>query len=522
MTPIRVGPGPDLRPAQLAALAAAEAVRARPGAGVLGLVGCGHGKTLIAQLVPVVLGARAPLLVVPAALVAQTARDVEQWGATYRLARPRVLTYEAIGAVSGRRRLLALDPPPDMIVLDEAHLAASTSSARWVRLVEYLRRYPETRVVALSGTLTWRSVDQIAHLAYAALRSASPIPLGAVPSLSATCDLGGTAAPEDWRVTEVLLGPGPRTRESARARLHAALLRAPGVVHAAGVAADASLTIARRDLPEVPGAARALADIAQAWALPDGTELVDAIEVHRARRSLAWGWWSRWADGARTDPRWAAWWAVRSAWADVVRRTVPWRAETPGVTLELARTGALGHAAEETAAAWVAVRADAPPREVAWLDGARDGAAAALRAAGDVAPDGLLWAVSRAVLEIAPAAGYHVAGAGSAPPRRGVRTVASWRVHGKGWNGQDFARVAIVETPESGAEWEQLLARHHRPGQTEDVEVAIASPGGAAWGGIAGAIAAAEYARTVLGAEQRLTLATWPDGRPQFDGAREK
>jgi hypothetical protein len=160
---------------------------------------------------------------------------------------------------------------------------------------------------------------------------------------------------------------------------------------------------------------------------------------------------------------------------------------------------------------------------VAWLDGARPGAVAALRAAAaDAAPDGLVWAVSRALLELAPAAGLEVAGAGSEPPRRGTRTVASWRVHGKGWNGQAFARVAIAETPESGAEWEQLLARHHRPGQTEDVDVAIASPGGAAWGGIAQAIAAAEYARTVLGAEQRLTLATWPDGRPHFEGREEK
>lgn len=513
---LRVGPGPALRPAQVAALDAAWAVRCEPpgpwGArGVLGLLGCGHGKTLVAQLAPVVLGARAPVLLVPAALVRQVERDVAEWGQVYRIARPRVVTYEALGAVSGARRLEGLDPAPDLLVLDEAHLLASPGSARWARVARYLAARPHVRVVALSGTLTWRDVGQIGHILTAVLRDRTPLPPRVLPHVAAVVDVGGEPSRDDWTVLEAALGPGARTKTDARARLHRAICGVPGVVHAAGVAADVSLTIELRDLPAVPGAAAALADLEGRWVLPDGEELVDAIEVHRARRSLAWGYWSRWAPGSRD--RYAAWWAARDAWGAVVRSAVPWRADSPGVALRRARAGELGEAARAAGDAWVTVRRDAPPRETVWLDAGRTGAAAALDAAGRLAP--LVWGASRALEEVARELGWATHGAASAAPTPGPRPVwASWRVHGKGWNGQRFHRAAVVEPPDGAGEWEQLLARHHRPGQVDDVEVVVATPSPSGLWPVGRAIRAATYSRDVLGADQRLLLATWPDGRP--------
>lgn len=506
-----------LRPAQRAFLDACWSARVEgPGPwgprGVVGLLGCGHGKTLSAQLAPLLLGARRPLLLVPAALVAQTARDVAEWRAEYPVAAPRVATYELLSHPRSGPHLLD-DAAPDLVVLDEAHLLGNPEGARWVRLARYLQAHPSCRVVALSGTLTWRSLRQVAHVLHAALRDRSPIPPGTLDALAAVLDVGGAPAEADWQVAESVLGRLPaRTKEQARTAFHARLATTPGVVVAAGVAADVSLTIdlVRPALPD--GVRAALARLATRWELPDGVELVDAIEVHRAARSLAWGWWSRWVEGADRDPRWAPWFGARAAWGAAVRDL--WysgRAESPGVAADLARRGAL--AAHHLAAwtAWEAVRDPEPAREVAWVDGGRAWVAEGARLAR---PGELVWYSSTAVEEALRAAGWHVHGAGSAPPTPGPRRAASWRVHGKGWNGQGFPKSLILETPDGAGAWEQLLARSHRPGQREDVEVRVVVATEAVEGLLGSALAGAHYAADVLGQPQRLTLASWPSGRP--------
>lgn len=512
-----------LRPAQDAWCAAVWAQRRRVGPwgprGAVGLLGCGHGKTLCAQLTPALVGARRPLLLVPASLRGQAARDVAEWRTEYPALHhpPTVVSYEALGHV-GATRLLD-EHGPDVIIADEAHMLANPDSARWKRLARYLSAHPSCRFYALSGTLTWRGVSQIAHLLHAALRDESPVPSWAVAALSAVVDVGGEPGPVDWATVEELLGRLPvRTKEAARAALHARLVSTPGVVHVPGVAADVSLVVdlARRPLDYPVAAARALDDLSARWRLPDGEELVDAVEIHRATRSLVWGWWSRWADGARQDPAWASWWAARAAWADAVRRGVWAGADSPGVVAELARDGRLATADLVAWAEWSAVRDAGPPREVVWLPEVRAWTVAHLGELARREPRRLAWYSSAAMGAVLREAGYTVHGAGSSPPGPPGRrpSAASWRVHGRGWNGQAWPASVVVETPDSAGEWEQLLARSHRPGQVDDVDVRALVYGVGVEELLRSACAGAQYAADVLGQPQRLTLASWPNGRP--------
>ena len=66
---------PDAPTQTLRPLQAAMLVQAIRGDGLVALAGCGSGKTLTSLLLPLVLGAERPLLILPAAMRAQNASD---------------------------------------------------------------------------------------------------------------------------------------------------------------------------------------------------------------------------------------------------------------------------------------------------------------------------------------------------------------------------------------------------------------------------------------------------------------
>lgn len=488
--------------------------------GAVGLLGCGHGKTLCVWLTPALLGAARPLILLPAATRAQVRAEVASYATDYPalrgvLDRAAVVTYEALSnpaAASHRGGGLLERLRPDLVVADEAHKLGNPEGVGWRRLTRYLLDHPGTRYAPLSGTLSWSSVRQLAHHLHAALRDASPIPAWVVDALATVVDVGGEPSSVDWATVGEWLGERVATKQRARELLFERILATPGVVHRSGVAADVSLTIRALPRPDgFPGTIdTALGRLAERWELPDGAELVDAIEVYAAERTLSWGHWRRWRDDARRDPAWAPWFAARATWAGVVARARHSGLESPGVVSDLARAGRLPLGDLGAWSAWEAVRRAGPERETVWLDDATrawvTGHLAELRA------HGLVWYCGRGV-EGALASSGPVHGAGSARPTL-AGAGASWRVHGTGWNGQGYPRCAIAEAPTSAADWEQLLARSHRPGQTRDVEVVVVAYTAPQRDALRASVAAARYAATALGQPQRLLLATWPQGRP--------
>lgn len=135
----------------------------------------GEGKTLVMLLAPYVLDAERPLILVPANLVKKTWRDVEfykqHWMVPDNL---KIVSYEALGTVDHANDLE--EAAPDVLVFEEAHKLKSPRSARTRRVARYMVKHPETRCVALSGTIISRSIKDFEHIAEWCLREMTPLP----------------------------------------------------------------------------------------------------------------------------------------------------------------------------------------------------------------------------------------------------------------------------------------------------------------------------------------------------------
>ena len=70
-----------------------EAVRGR---GLIGLIGCGHGKTLITLLLSGLLGLKRPLLLLPASLKRKTREDIKFYGEHFEFSPPEIMSYEKL------------------------------------------------------------------------------------------------------------------------------------------------------------------------------------------------------------------------------------------------------------------------------------------------------------------------------------------------------------------------------------------------------------------------------------------
>jgi hypothetical protein len=95
----------------------------------------------------------------------------------------------------------------------------------------------------------------------------------------------------------------------------------------------------------------------------------------------------------------------------------------------------------------------------------------------------------------------------SASPMDGS-IIASIASNGEGRNLQAWSRSLVIGRPLSGGEWEQLLGRTHRDGQTADeVTIDVVASCLEHYEGFGKALDQASYAETVQGQPQKLLLA---------------
>lgn len=469
------GRAPTPKKAQVRAILAMERARNLPVTadgpqGIVGMVGCGHGKTLIAQIAPAVFGAEYPLILVPAAVKPQFEREAKRWSAWYPTDLPpdACLSYETLSSPKATRLLDARRP--DLIVCDEAHYLSSTDSSRWKRLNRYLAANPDCRLVILSGTLIRASIGDFAHLVQWALRGASPLPQGFVAgTLAAVIDAAGEPRSSDLdyvsRVLATPYGHAP-DRDGCRSGFRDLLARTPGFVVSPGLSADTSIRGSLFQGPERPeNLAEALENLAGSWGLPDGTLLVDGLEFDRYSRQLTFGFYSRWKPGT-LDERWVS---ARKAWGGVIRSYVTYgNYDSPAIVEDAAKSGNLTNSAQRAYSDWVSVRGLEPESETVWLENGKSFVRSLTESAlAEAGSDALVWyrstALGGVLSEILP-----VHGAGSTPPIEGSAAV-SVPVHGTGWDGWRYHKNIVLEPPTNAAQMEQLISRTHRTGQTRDV-----------------------------------------------------
>lgn len=467
-----------LRPIQAIALFEAATT-----SGLFAPMRVGAGKTLLSLLAPNVCEARRPLLLVPAKLVAKTEREARVLSAHWRVPNfIRIVSYELLGRVQSAELLDRYRP--DLVICDEAHRLKNPRAAVTRRVLRYLHQHADVRLLAMSGTITKRSLRDYAHL----LRRCVAEP--PIPRSSTEIDEWADAVDEK-RSGEARFGTGAlallcneEEREIHRAdpltacrrALRRRLVETAGVVATTEAHTGASLSISGI----TPRLGRAVDDafrlLRGAWELPDGTRLADGIALWRHARELALGFFYRWSPAPPRD-----WMEARKAWASTCRYILTNNRRDLDSELQVIRAVDAGHYPDaiEELEAWRAVKDTFRPNTVAvWLD---EGALEAAKAWGYSSRQGpragIIWSEHTAFAEeLARRTGWPYYGKKGLDARgRTIESddgstaiIASIASNGEGRNLQAWSKNLVVSPPASGATWEQLIGRTHRDGQTAD------------------------------------------------------
>lgn len=307
--------------------------------GLLAPVRVGGGKTLIGFLLPTVMGGKRPIVVAPAALERDYAREFVKLAQHWHGKPPPFLSYERLSTKnSGARRdsrgevyqdELLERLAPDLIIFDEVHKVRNHGAVCTKRVKRYLQNHPETRVAAMSGSLTRHSVKDFAHIALWTLRARCPVPVRftdleawalATDELDALATRVGIGALAqlctEREKARILEGACPHV--VARGAVQRRLVETPGVVGTR----DGPLAIALeiREQPPLtldPRIDEAFESVRLRWELPTGMPMADALEVTRHAKTMGCGYFLDYQPRPPTE-----WLEARRGWAGYCRDVV--------------------------------------------------------------------------------------------------------------------------------------------------------------------------------------------------------
>ena len=467
--------------------------------GLLGLMSVGAGKALITLLAGAAMGIDDVVLLVPANLRGQTNLHViPEMSKHWRLPKNlRVVSYTELSLE--KNAALLQDLRPGLIVADEAHKLKSRNSGRTRRLIRYFQQFPETKFVALSGTMTKNSLHDYSHLSEIALRAGSPVPYE-------WQDLRSWAAALDANVPyPERVHPGALSRfcaagEEPRDGYRRRLTETPGVVSTKRAEVEAGLEIHKHSIDLPQDIRDALTELDEVWVTPGGEELMDVFAHWRAASQLLCGFYTRW------NPQPPQWWLdVRSNYTAFIRHKI--RYSGGRFDTELQARSAYRNAPEVVA--WAQAKEQFEPNvEEVWVSEAM------VERMEDWALEtgGLVWVSHRPVGRLLKKRGrvpYFGAGDDKVLSHSGP-CAASLRAHGTGKNLQyQWSKMLFPSPPNSALDWEQAIGRMHRSGQPEDtVEAHVWIAGSALYDSMEHAMAEAEYLQGTTGQDQKLNIAT--------------
>ena len=504
--------------------------------GLLGMIGTGGGKTLVSLLAATALGAKRPMLMIPPTMQIPLREAIEQLRHHWQIPKDLfVVPYSQLSVAKSTDLLDRLRP--DLIVADESHQISNPTASRSKRVIRYFRSFPETRFIALSGTLTGKSLRDYSYISEIALRHGSPLPLDQADLFAwASCVdseslINARNIPKegDWRTFASFcnllhIDDIDTRREEARKVFHKRLRSTPGVVASKEGSVGCSLLVIRREVHVPAVVDEALKELRKTWTRPDGEELVSALDLHRCAMEMAQGFFLKWDwPGGIVDHEWMT---RRAFWHREVRAVL--HQNRVGLDSPLLVTRAVqrvsgierlavegGHRPEGLSPSifaawegWCEVKdRPKPPTKVVWLDTFLVADALKWRKSH---PDAIVWFSSRAVEEALRVCGERVYGAGENPPVDGKGICLSISSHGTGLNLQPWSENLILSWPSSGKTVEQLLSRTHRYGQEAD-EVNVFYYGHTIDARLAVKKSRedAEYISETTGMDQKLGVCSW-------------
>jgi hypothetical protein len=480
-----------LKPVQAQAL-----LEAPLAGGLVAPIGVGHGKTLIDLLLPWVMGSKTAVLLIPANLRTQLLeRDWPYYGSHWKLpnlaggqwfvpGRPvlHVLTYNKLSRPESSDLLKRIGA--DLVICDEGHNLKDPDSARTIRFLRHFAESSHVRLCVQTGTFAARSIKDGWHLSKLALGESSPFPLHkpTAEEWSTALDPLEVIAPAG--ALERLCRPGESARDGFRRRRNDTL----GVVSTHEATLGTSLVIRKREPGPVPDAIFQHITQAHAGVRPDGEEFVEQLQMMACARQLCAGFFHRWRY-PRGEPEELIlkWFERRQAFNRELREKLKHPREhldSPGLLMKAAIRAHAEPPYDGDKPTWKAMAWPdwheihdqvKPVTEAVWLDDflIKD----AVKWLGENV--GVVWVEFPELGEkIARAAKVPWYGGGEEASativgEKGDRSiVASMRAHGTGKNLQMFSRAYVATPMADGAGWEQVIGRHHRPGQLAD-EVVI-------------------------------------------------
>ncbi len=510
-----------LRPVQALALYEAGTT-----GGLLGPISVGSGKELLCFLIPRVLFAKHPLLLMPAHLVKRSEREMqEDYAPHWRIpTNLRILSFQMLGQANRADALSIV--PPDLFVINECHRLKNHTAAVTRRVIRHMKQFPNAKVVAVSGTLLAKAITDFAHIARWCLKPC-PLPEGfhELQEWSDALD----EKPSNWNQRDPgalleLCSPEERRLpqlQAARLGFRRRLTETAGVVATEGGddVANAqgdpiTLTVRAVHYEQDSIVETHFKKLREEWATPSGWTFSIAMGVWRHARTLSLGLHYEldpWPDGGPEGP----WMTARSAWKSFVRTAIK-ESRGEGVLdseLQVANACKKGALDSTLLNTWMEIQPSytAVSRAV-WHDDA------ALRVCqrwmakgpGIVFTDHIFFAE-----ELARRTGAKYFGAGGVDKNGleiekadpGSCIIASRVANSTGRNLQAWHRGLVTSSPHSALEWEQMLGRFHRQGQKNDVTFDLLVGCRENWAGWMRSLDLARMTKDTLGASQKLLIA---------------
>ena len=503
--------------------------------GLLGPIGVGHGKSLVDLLAAFALpGVKKAVLLLPPQLKVQMLEfDIPYYGEHWIMpnlassewhhpSRPNlyVVGYSELSSKKGTDLLMRIKP--DLIIADEAHALRKPSAVRTSRFYGLMAHLPQTKFIAMSGTLVSKSFMDWAPMAKQALKEGSPAPL-----FHPDMELWAKALdPSDEQIEPGVLEQFCEPGMPVGLGYGVHVISTPGVVSSGDAASCNSSLVVEAVYPLMPPECKAaIKDLERTWTRPDGEELMWQFDYLRALDTLSLGFYFRWkwVHNEPLDLR-TEWLDSRADWHKEVRQKLKHprpHLDSPGLLNDAAKRFFRRDGTEqedekpkwkaETWERWQEVKDKCHPLpEAVWLSGA-------------LCDEALAWANSTVgiVWTAWPCFGQRVVsssrgsvqylGAGDDAAREVTRlsgresVVLSSRAHGTGRNLQQFSRNLLCSVPGNGTEFEQILGRTHRQGQLADeVTVQVWQHSGRYRETFDKAETLANYIQEAMGTNQRL------------------